>query len=123
VQNYWRELVDSGLLEHTFNRKTGLVTVTVSKAAEPPPLPETPKPWPRLPSPKAGWKRVARGGAKLASHIKAKVFESPALEEYVLAAEAHFRPGRPARSDLQPSYPHFCIFVDKSASKGRQKPP
>jgi Helix-turn-helix domain len=93
VQNYWRELADSGLLEHNFNRKTGLVTIIVTKAAEPPPLPEKPKPWPRMPRPKAGWKRVARGGAKLASHIKAKVCESPLLAESVLAAEAHFRPG------------------------------
>jgi hypothetical protein len=93
VQNYWRELVDSGLVERSFDRKTGLVTVTVSKAVEPPPLPEKPKPWPRLPSPKAGWKRLARGGAKFAAHIKTKICESPLLEESVLAAEAHFRPG------------------------------
>jgi hypothetical protein len=93
VQNYWRELVDSGLLEHTFNRRTGLVTVTVSKAAEPPLPPEEPKAWPRLPSPRAGWRRVSRGGAKLVAHIKAKVSESPSLEEAVLAAEAHFCPG------------------------------
>jgi hypothetical protein len=60
---------------------------------KPPPLPEKSKQWPRLPNPKAGWKRIARGGAKFAAHIKAKVFESPALAESVLAAEAHFRPG------------------------------
>ena len=93
VQNYWHELADSGLVEHSFDRRTGLVTVAVTKAAEPPPLSEKPKPWPRLPSPKAGWKRVSRGGAKFAAHIKAKVCESPLLEESVLAAEAHFRPG------------------------------
>jgi hypothetical protein len=65
VQNYWRQLVDAGLLEHSFNRRTGLVTVKVSQDLKPPPLPKKPKPWPRLPSPKAGWRRVSRGGCTI----------------------------------------------------------
>jgi hypothetical protein len=100
VQNYYRELVDSGWLEHSFNRKTGLVTLTVTKAAEPPPMPEKPKAWPRLPSPKAGWGRVSRGGAKLAAHIKAKVCKSALLEDAVAAAEVHFSDHPTLPSDL-----------------------
>jgi hypothetical protein len=93
VQNYWNALADAGYIERTFDRRSGLVTVTATDLVKPPPLPEKPKLWPRLPSPKDGWKRLARGGAKFAAHIKTKAFESPLLEESVLAAEAHFRPG------------------------------
>src|SRR3954454_3381236 len=93
VQNYWKALVEAGFIERTFDRRSGFVTITVTDLVKPPPMPEKPKPWPRLPSPKAGWKRVTKGGAKLIAHIKAKVCESPLLEEVVLAAEAHFRPG------------------------------
>jgi hypothetical protein len=90
VQNYWNALVDGGWLERTFDRKTGLVTITVTDLVKPPPLPEKPKAWPRLPAPKAGWKRRPKGGAKFGSHIKPKAYESPLLAESVMAAEAHF---------------------------------
>jgi hypothetical protein len=93
VQNYWIALAEAGYIERSFDRRSGLVTVTVTDLVKPPPLPEKPKPWPRLPNPKAGWKRIAREGAKFVAHIKAKASESVPLEESVLAAEAHFRPG------------------------------
>lgn len=99
VQNYWRALADSGLIEHRFDRKTGLVTIIVTKAVEAPPvsekrpMPKKPAMWPRLPSPKVAWKRFSRGGAKIASHIKAKSVCDSSLEALVSAAEAHFRPG------------------------------
>jgi hypothetical protein len=75
VQNYWNQLAGSGVIKRTFDRKTGLVTVTVTKAVEPPPAPEKPAIWPRLPSPKGVFRRALRGGAKFASHIKTKVEE------------------------------------------------
>lgn len=90
VQNYWNELAAAGWIERTFDRKTGLVTVKVTDRVKPPPLPEKPKPWPRLPSPRAGWKRRALGGAKLRSDINTKAYESLSLADSVLAAEAHF---------------------------------
>ena len=93
VQNYWIALTEAGYIERSIDRRSGRVTITVTDLVKPPPLPEVKKPWPRLPSPKAGWKRSRRGGAKFISHIKTKVYKSPLLTEAVLAAEAHFRPG------------------------------
>jgi hypothetical protein len=49
-------------------------SVTVTKAVAPPPAPEKPAIWPRLPSPKGVFRRALRG-AKFATHIKAKVEE------------------------------------------------
>ena len=92
IQNYWNDLVDAGYIKHTFERRTGLVTIFVTDLVKPPPMPEVKKPWPRLPNPKAGWKRPTRGGAKLASHIKTKVMTSSLIEESVHAAEAVFHP-------------------------------
>jgi hypothetical protein len=100
VQNYWNALVDAGWLERSFDRKTGLVTVTITDRVKPPPLPEKPAPWPRLPSPRAGWKRHAWGGAKIKSDIKAKVGDSTLLAESVLAAERHFPAAGPASAPV-----------------------
>jgi hypothetical protein len=84
VQNYWNELVSAGCIRRTFDRRSGLVTITVTEMVAPPPMPEVKKPWPRLPRPMAGW------GAKIESHIKAKVTTAPSLTEAVLAAEGSF---------------------------------
>jgi hypothetical protein len=46
------------VIERTFDRKTGLVTVTATKAVEPPPAPKKPAIWPRLPSPKVVFQRA-----------------------------------------------------------------
>jgi hypothetical protein len=79
VQNYWNELAASGVIERTFDRRTGMVTVTVTKAVVPPPAPEKPAVWPRLPSPKVVFRRALRGGAKIAADIKAKLEEKRLL--------------------------------------------
>jgi hypothetical protein len=93
VQNYWNELADAGYITRTFDRKSGHVTISVTDLVKPRPMPEVKKPWPRMPSPMAGWKRPQRGGAKFASHIKAKSTNRTLLADSVLVAEAYFRPG------------------------------
>jgi len=83
VQNYWNDLAAAGYLHRSFDRKTGLVCVTVTAAAappqrvEPPPPPEEKPAWPRPPAPqkagKTGFRSRLRNitvmGAKLAARI------------------------------------------------------
>jgi hypothetical protein len=66
VQNYWNELADSGVIKRTFDRKTGMVTVTATTAVAPPAAPEKPAVWPRLPSPKVVFRRaLTKGGCEI----------------------------------------------------------
>jgi hypothetical protein len=90
-QYHWAALVDAGYITRTTDRRSGLTIITVTDLVRPPPMPEHPKRWPRLPQPLAGWKRrVAKGGAKLVAVIKTKASESALLETAVAAAEAGF---------------------------------
>lgn len=89
VQNHWRALVDAGWIMRSFDRRTGLVTITVTEAARTPESrSENPAPWPQEPQPKAinapGWWHrlkarrerearravIAEPGAKFPAHIK-----------------------------------------------------
>jgi hypothetical protein len=90
VQNHWNALVAAGYITRATDRRSGLSTITVTDLVKPPPMPEKPKQWPRLPRPLAGWRRVAKGGAKLAAQIKAKVLPSAAFTAVVQAAEVGF---------------------------------
>jgi hypothetical protein len=66
IQNHWNAVVDAGYITRTTDRRSGLVTITVTDLVKPPPMPEHPKQWPRLPQPLAGWKRrVAKGGCEI----------------------------------------------------------
>lgn len=94
IQNHWNELTAAGYINRSTDRRSGLVTITITDLVKPPPMPETNKPWPRLPMP-GGWRRrVAKGGAKLASRIKAKFLPSALLDSDVGAAEAGFLLGK-----------------------------
>jgi hypothetical protein len=82
IRNYYRALVAAGLLTWTTDRKSGMVTLVLSETVEPPERKaEAPdlcptdgtkaqaaRPWPRLPSPRA-WFRRRREGAQNPAHV------------------------------------------------------
>lgn len=91
IQNHWNLLAAAGYITRSTDRRSGLVTIVVTDLVRPPPMPEKPKQWPRLPNPLRGWpRRIPRWGAKMGAHIKPKTAESALLEAAVRAAEAVF---------------------------------
>jgi len=84
IRNHWIALEAAGWITRTLDRRTNIITVTVTEAARPPEVrSENPAPWPQPPQPKplpnkpGWWKRyrqsreaVADVGRKFASGIK-----------------------------------------------------
>jgi hypothetical protein len=87
VQNYWNDLTAAGYLRRSFDRKTGLVTVTVTDDAAPLARvgDQPPDNWPKPPAPqktgktgfRARLRRLVVEGAKLDARINASIDTKP----------------------------------------------